>query len=121
MVTVLYERERGLRRKHERPDGYSISVSRTVPAPITALYRAWEKGGAWLPTRDFTVRTATRDRSIRITWPDGTSVEVMFYAKGVGKSQVSVQHGKHKSAAAAGRARAMWADALDALRDSLTP
>ncbi|HET9545067.1 MAG TPA: DUF4287 domain-containing protein, partial [Gaiellaceae bacterium] len=37
-VTVGYERARGLRVKHERPDGFSVSVSRTVAAPAERLY-----------------------------------------------------------------------------------
>src|SRR5216117_1433710 len=33
MVTVTYEQARGLRKVHERPDGYSISRSKTLPVP----------------------------------------------------------------------------------------
>jgi hypothetical protein len=37
MITVTYELERGLRKKHERPDGYSVSASRTFEVPISVL------------------------------------------------------------------------------------
>jgi hypothetical protein len=116
MVTVHYERDRGLRKVHERPDGYSISVSRTVGVPISMLYAAWNarSRAKWLP-EEFTVRKATEDRSIRITWGDGTNVEVMFYPKGEGKAQVSVQHSKLKNDAAGKKMKAFWAARLDAL------
>ena len=42
-----------------------------------------------------TVRKATLDKSIRVTWNDGrSSVEVYFWIKGTDKSQVAVQHSK---------------------------
>ena len=34
MVTVGYEQERGLREKHQKPDGYSVSASKTVAVPV---------------------------------------------------------------------------------------
>ena len=41
MVTVGYEQARGLREKHERPEGYQISVSKTLGVPVATLYAAW--------------------------------------------------------------------------------
>src|SRR5882762_4706979 len=38
MVTVTYEQVRGLRELHQKPAGYSISVSRTVNVPLAKLY-----------------------------------------------------------------------------------
>jgi hypothetical protein len=35
---------------------------------------------------NLTVRTAVRDKSMRITWPDKTSVELYFVGKGARKS-----------------------------------
>jgi hypothetical protein len=120
MVTVLYERERGHRATHERPDGFSVSVSRTMGVPIAELYRAWtgEVRRKWLD-EEFAVRKATQNRSIRITWSDGSNVEVMFYPKGEAKAQVVVQHSKLKSAAAGVRVKKAWAGRLDALRETL--
>ena len=45
MVTVTYEQKKGLRNKHERPDGYSISISRVVSVPINILYDFWNNDG----------------------------------------------------------------------------
>lgn len=47
----------------------------------------------WLPD-EFTVSTATRNKSLRIKWPGGSNVSVYFYSKGKAKAQVNVQHMK---------------------------
>ena len=39
-VTVQYERARGLREKHQALSGYQVSVSKTIAAPLNALYAA---------------------------------------------------------------------------------
>jgi hypothetical protein len=73
----------------------------------------------WLPGVDLTVRTATREKSIRITWPDRTSVVVGFEGKGPRKSLVAVQHGKLPDRAAATRVKEYWTERLGALEDVL--
>src|SRR5690348_6214433 len=114
MVTVEYERERGLRERHEKPDGYEISVSKTIAVPVADLYEAWIDASIrkrWLPDAEFTVRKATPCKSVRITWPDGNKkVEVMFYPKGKAKCQVTVQHGKLPDADAGVKMKAYWAE-----------
>ncbi len=119
MVTVAYEQDRGLRVKYEKPDGFSVSRSKTLPVPVESLYESWvdvRSRARWLGKTPVTVRKATRDKSIRITWVDGkTTVEVNFYRKGENKSQVTVQHSKLSSAAAANKMKTFWGEALDAL------
>jgi uncharacterized protein YndB with AHSA1/START domain len=123
MVTVGYEQARGLRQKHQRPDGFSIGASRTLAAPIERVFDAFAEVSArerWLPDSGFTVRRATRPKSLRITWVDGaTHVDVNLYAKDGGRSQVSVQHSKLPDAGAAARMKAYWGAALDRLRETL--
>lgn len=119
MVTVEYEQERGLRAKHERPEGFEISRSKTMAAPPGVAYAAWSDGRKrrrWLPDASFEVRKARPGKSLRITWADGTNVEVNFYAKGDGKTQVTVQHGKLPNAAAGERMKKYWAEALERLK-----
>ncbi len=51
-VTVMYERERGLRDKHQMVDGYQISVSKTIGVSVAALYHACADDAlrqTWLP------------------------------------------------------------------------
>ena len=123
MITVTYEQARGLRKQHERPDGYQISVSRTVNVPIEKLYTAFvndKARNAWLAEDGLAVRKATANKSMRVTWNDvKTSLEINFYPKGGEKSQVVVQHSKLPNAKASATMKAYWGKALDRLRNSL--
>jgi uncharacterized protein YndB with AHSA1/START domain len=122
MVTVTYEQARGLRDKHQKPGGYEISVSRTIGAPVGKAFKAWtdEKiRKQWLPA-NFKIRKATANKSLRISWEDGTtSLAVAFYPKGAGKCQVVAQHNKIQNAKAAAKMKAFWAKALDRLKESI--
>ena len=124
-VTVGYERIKGLRAVGQRRDGsFEASKSRTFSVPLVRLYRAFHDArtrARWLPGVDLTVRTATRGKSMRITWPDRTSVAVGFASRGTGKSQVAVQHEKLADRAAAARMKEYWAERLDALGGILVP
>ena len=119
-VTVGYERIKGLRAAGQRRDGsFEANKSRTFAVSLVRLYRAWHDArtrARWLPGVELTVRTATRGKSMRITWPDRTSVSVGVASRGTGKSQVAIQHGKLADRAAAARTRTYWAERLDALR-----
>jgi len=127
MVTVTYEQARGLRAKHEKPAGYEISVSRTLSASANKVFKAWQDEkvrATWLtepgtPKLPIVIRTVTANKSMRITWPDKTSVSVNFYAKGAAKSQVVAQHSKLPNAKTAARMKTFWAGALDRLRERL--
>jgi hypothetical protein len=122
MVAVTYEQERGLRARHQKADGYAISVSKTVTAGVAALFRAWndsKQRSCWLPDA-ITIRKATAAKSLRITWTDGrSSVEVNLYARGAGKSQVTVQHSKLDSAGQVARMKSFWSDRLRTLKELL--
>jgi alkylated DNA nucleotide flippase Atl1/uncharacterized protein YndB with AHSA1/START domain len=123
MLTTGYEQNRGLRDKHEKPAGYEISGNRTIAAPVSAVFKAWKDRrvrNRWLPDGEIEIRKATANKSMRITWSDGTSdVSVNFYSKGRGKTQVSVQHGKLTSATKAARMKTFWSGKLDGLKDLL--
>jgi uncharacterized protein YndB with AHSA1/START domain len=129
MVTVAYEQQRGLRKLHERPDGYQLSRSKTIAAPVSRLFAAWQQPrtrARWLGKNSLTIRKATPDKSLRITWPNtsgtvsdqpnaATSVEVNFYPKGEAKTQVVVQHSKLSDSESAARMKKYWAEKLDSL------
>jgi hypothetical protein len=71
----------------------------------------------WLGDVDLTVRTAIPNKSMRITWPDATSVEWYFVPKGEGKCQVVVQHVKLPDREAVDRMKAYWAERLATLEE----
>jgi hypothetical protein len=122
MVAVGYERLRGLRERGQGRDGvYECNKSRTYAVPVQALYEAFTKPrrrARWLPGIALTVRKATPHKSARITWPDGTSVDVGFLDKGK-KSTVALQHQKIRSKDEAARLRRWWTERLDALAEVL--
>jgi hypothetical protein len=124
-VTVGYERIRGLREIGQRRGGnFEASRSRTFAVPVGRLFRAWKEPrlrARWLDGAKLAVRTATKDRSMRITWADGTSVQLWFTAKGKDKSSVAVQHTGLADRAALTRQQEYWAGRLDALSEALSP
>ncbi len=124
MVTVGYEQATGARVKHQTADGYQGSASKTVDVPLAALYDSWadeKERAAWLGREGrFTVRKATKNKSMRITAADGkTGLEVNFYAKGAAKSQVAIQISKLPSVSAVEKAKAAWGTRLEGLKRRL--
>jgi uncharacterized protein YndB with AHSA1/START domain len=123
-VTVGYERIKGLRAIGQRRDGgFEVNKTKTFPVPLARLYRAWSDARTrkrWLPV-ELTVRKATANKGMRITWPDQSSVVLDFTSKGAGKSLVAVQHGKLADQAVATRMKAFWTERLSDLGVLLTP
>ena len=123
MVTVGYEQARGRREKHQKPNGYSVSGSKTIAVPIDQLFAAWNDAKSrrrWLGAEKLAIRKATVNKSIRATWSDGaTSVEINFYVKGDRKSQVTVQHDKLVDAKVAQKMKAYWRDVLVKAKETL--
>jgi hypothetical protein len=119
-VTVTYEKARGLRDEHQKPDGYEVSSSKTVPASLSELFRAWtepERRAEWLAMDGLDIHRSTADKSIRASWRDGGSrVDVYFSAKAPDKSQVSLTHGRLASAQEAERFKAFWAEQFERLK-----
>ncbi len=123
MVAVTYEQARGLREPHQTAAGYQVSAGKTVAVPLARLYRFWVDEALrqrWLPDVPLTVRRATPDKSLRITWPDGsTKVDVNFYAKGPARSEVRLQHSRLPHRQAVEEMRTLWREALERLRAAL--
>ena len=122
-VTVGYERARGLRAPGQRPDGWSVTASKTVAVPVERLYAAFGDDGLrerWLPGAELHVRTASPPKSARYDWEDGsTRVIVGFYAKGDGKSQVALEHARLPDADTAGEMKSWWRERVGALKEML--
>jgi uncharacterized protein YndB with AHSA1/START domain len=118
-VTVGYERIRGLRARGQRRSGsWEASKSRTIDAAVGALFKAFKQPklrSAWLPGKTVAVRTSVPNKSMRITWEDGSSVELYFTSKGRSKSSVTVQHTKLPNKETSERMKAYWAQHLDVL------
>jgi len=118
MVTVGYEIARGLRKLHETPDGFQIGKSKTLSAPVDAVYPLWTddtKREKWLDDPGFTIRKANAEKSLRITWVDGkTHLDVYFYPKGE-KTQVTINHKKLPDSESAEEMKTYWGKQLKQL------
>jgi hypothetical protein len=112
MISVGYERARGLREKHESCTGdFQSTLSRTFPVPLFAAFAAWADKGLrehWLdaPGLDFTKLNV--GKNIRARWPDGSRLDIRFNASGPDKCQIVVDTMKLADAEAVHKAKAFW-------------
>jgi hypothetical protein len=121
-VTVGYERIKGVRTRGQKRDGtFGAGKSRTFNVPVATLFDAWKDTGVRRRWLDETVkiRTATRPKSMRLGWHDGTIVAVGFVAKSASKSSVAIEHSNLADQATAERLKQYWGERFDVLRDLL--
>ena len=122
-VTVGWERARGVRQKYETASGFTVSVSKTFPAEVGALYRAFadaRRRNRWLERGMLTTRTTREDKSARFDFRDeGSRVHVYFEAKGPEKTTVTVQHEKLGGPDEVEEKRAFWKERLGKLAEIL--
>jgi uncharacterized protein YndB with AHSA1/START domain len=118
MVTVGYERIRGLRdRGQRRGGGYEASKSRTFAVPMRKLYGAFANArqrARWLPGK-ITVKSANPNKRMRLAWDDKTTVVIEFTSKADRKSIVALTHQKLPDKSAAEKMKLWWGARLDAL------
>jgi len=116
MVTVGYERIRGLRDKGQRRGGgYEAGKSKTFAAPVQKLFAAFRKS---LPP-NVSVKSATPNKRMRIAWHDDTTVEAIFMSKAPRKSSVAVTHQKLPDKSAVEKLKAFWGDHLATLAEAI--
>lgn len=123
MVTVGYERIRGLReRGQRRGGGYTATKSRTFDVPVSTLFDAFADTRTrrrWLPTK-ISVRSATPNKRMRMAWDDGTVVLVGFIPKSSAKSAVAVEHQGLADRSASEATKKAWSEAFDRLGELLS-
>jgi hypothetical protein len=120
-VTVGFERARGLRARHERPSGFSLSATKTINVPTERLHAAFANARereAWLD-RTVGVSSGTPPRTINLAWGDGSRVAVRFESRGPAKSQVALQQNPLPDAAAVEELRTWWRARLSGLKARL--
>jgi hypothetical protein len=121
-IAASYERARGLRVVGEKDDGFVVTASRTVAAPIEALFDAFvdeRRRERWLPGGQLRERTTTPPRSARFDWGDGdTRVNVTFLAKGETRSTAALEHRRLADDGEAQRMKSYWRERLTALKST---
>jgi hypothetical protein len=123
MVTVGYERIRGLRDRGQRRGGaYEMSKSRTFPVSVDDLFGAFadaRRRRRWLSVK-ISVRSATPKKRMRVNWDDGTVAVFEFIPKGAAKSAVAVGHQKLRDKTAAEAMKKAWSEYFDRLGQILS-
>jgi hypothetical protein len=139
MITVAYERARGLRTTNQTGSGaFQVSVSKTVAATVADVVRAFgdaRRRGRWLESADsdlaraleaalarpgagaLAVRKAGYAR-MRFRW-EGTTVEIRVNGKPKGTSTIVADNTNLPGAAAVETRRRQWRAALAALARQL--
>ena len=111
-VTTGYERARGMRLKHQQPDGFTIYASKTVAVSLDVLFAAFVDDatrGRWLTDGAMRLRTSQPGKLARFDWGDGaTRILVTFEAKGPMKATAHVVHERLPDWDAAETAKALW-------------
>lgn len=120
MVSVGYERARGLREKHETSAGdFQATLSRTLRVPLFAAFAAWaDEGlrGNWLDAPGLQFTKLNAGRNIRARWPDGTRLDIRFTDNGPDKCQIVVDTMKLPDAASVQKAKAFWQEQFERLQ-----
>ena len=122
MVTVEYERARGLREPHETARGFSVAVSKTVAASLPDLYAATANATQrrkWFPRGAFAVSSQTPEKYFRGSWNENARLEIGFYAKGSHKAQIALQVSKLVKKADVETERKAWKTAVGKLQTLL--
>ena len=118
-ITVGYERARGLRQVHQRPDGFYVGVSKTFDLDVARLWAAFtdeEVRATWLEPDAVKLRAATPDRTARFDFKDGRSrVNAGFVIKGQGRSLVAIEHARLASPEDVESMRVYWRERLGRL------
>jgi len=120
-VTVGYERARGMRALHERPDGFSMNASKTFPIPVERLFAAFvehDERERWLEAVELRPRTSQPPRSARFdVLPGETRLAVTFVAKGPRKAAAQLQQDRLANAEDVARWKALWREELARLQE----
>lgn len=113
-LTVDYERARGIREVGKRSDGkYGVSVTRTLPIDVAALWDAWAEVVA--PELPEPHRTSPRER-LQYRCADHTppsEILVEFRDKGAMKATIAVSHDRLPDREACERMRDLWRARLE--------
>lgn len=119
-ITVAYEQARGLRARGQHADGWAATASKTVAVPVDQLFDAFHDEALrerWLPGAELRLRTATRPRSARFDWEDGsTRVIVGFTQLSEAKSRVAIEHERLPDADTAQEMKAWWREHVAMLK-----
>jgi hypothetical protein len=115
MVTVEYERARGLRKINETSQGFVVAVHKTVPSTIKALQNGWEeilKSKEVAKKKLEKIPSKTKRAMLRYK-ADVGGVVVYFDERGKDKSRIKVETIRLASSSSVETARRFWKKVLE--------
>ena len=122
-ITTGYERARGMRLKHQQPNGFTVYASKTIGVPIGVLFDAFtdeRTRSQWLTDGSMSLRTSQAGKVARFDWDDGTTrILVTLEEKGPSKSTAYVAHERLPDSDAAEMAKGLWKKRVAALKSLL--
>jgi hypothetical protein len=123
-VAVGYERARGMRAVNQRPDGFNVSVSKTIPVDAATLSKAFTDArarGRWLEPGVLKIRTSQPGRSARFDVGDGRVRAAMgLTEKGPAKTTVVIAFERLADKAEVEAFRSEWRERLARLAGVLS-
>jgi hypothetical protein len=118
MVTVEYERARGLRVKFQQAGGFTLNASKTIGVDLAKLFRAvsdTKVRARWFPKGAYEITSTADLKYFRAKWEGDTRLEINTYAKGDGKAQITIQQSRFANEKAMEAMRTGWKNALERL------
>jgi uncharacterized protein YndB with AHSA1/START domain len=108
-----------MRALHQTSKGFSVSINKTVSAPMKRLRAAFtepKQRAAWLGGARMTARRGRGGAASRFNWTeDDSRVVITFLERPNGRPTVNVTHEKLADADAAARMKTWWRERLAAL------
>lgn len=110
MVTVEYERARGLRAVNENANGFVVSIHKTVPGSITSLQKKWNM---ILKSKEVAakklVKKPSKTKRIMLRYQaEAGQVIVSFDERGEGKARIMVEAARLSKKSLIEPERAFW-------------
>ncbi|MDT0331543.1 hypothetical protein [Nocardiopsis lambiniae] len=123
-LTVAYEQERGMRVPGQREDGYSVTASKTVRAPMEEIFTALLEESVrerWADGLELTVLSHNAPRRITADLTDGTRVVLYLTAGKNDRVSVAVEQSRLSDPESATEAKESWRERLVRLKALLEP
>jgi hypothetical protein len=101
---------------------HEVNESKTINVPLGMAFLLFADDAMrkrWLKGIDPPSTKATDNKSVRITWPDGSIVLISFHAKARNKTQVTAHQTGLPTAKAAERQRTYWIQQLELLKNTV--
>lgn len=121
LFTTTYEWDRNIKQRGQRENGFEISASKVICKRADLIYQYWTDESLrkkWLKEK-IEIRKTALNKSLVITWNDGTTVRVEFYKKSEDKTSVVVQHLKLPDFETSEKMKNFWKESINNLNQLL--